>query len=111
MVVILAVLSSPIWLGLLAAVFGIIVGLFGMIIGLVGGFAAASIALFIGGIIALFSEPVAGIFLLGLGLILGGLLPLAIYPLCKAIFKLIKACVKGVGSLFNKLTGKKEVSQ
>lgn len=111
LVVILAVLSSPIWLGLLAAVFGIIVGLFGMIIGLVGGFAAASIALFIGGIVALFSEPVAGIFLLGLGLILGGLLPLAIYPLCKAIFKLIKACVKGVGSLFNKLTGKKEVSQ
>lgn len=111
LVVILAVLSSPIWLGLLAAVFGIIVGLFGMIIGLVGGFGAASIGLFVGGIVALFSEPVAGIFLLGLGLILGGLLPLAIYPLCKAIFKLIKACVKGVGSLFNKLTGKKEVSQ
>lgn len=111
LVIVLAVLASPIWLGLLAGVFGIIVGLIGMIIGLFGGFTAAAIGLFIGGIVALFSEPVAGIFLIGMGLILGGLIPLAIYPLCKAIFKLIRACIKGIGSLINRLTGKREVTQ
>lgn len=111
LVIVLAVLSSPIWLGLLGVVFGLIVGLIGMVIGLFGGFTAAAIGLFIGGIVALFSEPVAGIFLIGVGLIMGGLIPLAIYPLCKAIFKLIQACIKGIGSLINKLTGKREVTQ
>lgn len=107
LVIIFAVLSSPIWLGLLAGIFGIIVGLFGVIIGLVGGFATSAVALFVAGIVAFFKEPVVGLFLTGLGLIFGGLLPLAIYPLCKGIFKLIAACVKGIGSLFNKLTGRR----
>ena len=40
-----------------------------------------------------------------------GFVLLAIYPLCKLAVKGTKACIKGIGSLFNKLTGKKEVSQ
>lgn len=111
LIVLLAVFSSPIWLGLLCGIFGIIVGLFGVIIGLVGGIGAAAIAFFIAGIVALFSEPVAGIFLMGIGLILGGLMPLAIYPLCKCIVKLIVTIVKGIGALFGKLTGRRETVQ
>lgn len=111
LIVILAVFSSPVWLSVLCGVFALIVGLFGVIIGLFGGIGTAAVAFFISGIVALFSEPVAGIFLVGIGLILGGLMPLAIYPLCKCIVKLIVAVVKGIGALFNRLTGRKETVQ
>lgn len=111
LIVILAIFASPVWLGLLAAVFGIIVAFVGVAIGLLGSFGTAAIAFFAGGIIALFSEPVAGIFLIGFGLILGGLIPLAVYPLCKCIFKLITVIVKGIGALFGKLTGRRETAQ
>ena len=109
--VVLAVLSSPIWLGALCAVFGIIIGIFGTLIGLIAGLGASAVAFLVSGIIALFQEPVLGIMMIGLAFIFAGLFPLAIYPLCKLAVKGTKACIKGIGSLFNKLTGKKEVSQ
>ncbi|MCM1053968.1 MAG: DUF1700 domain-containing protein [Bacteroides sp.] len=111
LIIVLAVLASPIWLGLLSAVLGVIVGLIGALIGLYAGFGAGALGLLVGGAVALFTEPTAGIFLIGIALILGGLIPLAVYPLSKAIVKLITACVKGIGSLFNRLTGKKEARQ
>lgn len=111
LIVILAVLSSPIWIGLLAAVFGIIVGLFGAMIGIIAAFGvcavmflAASIGSFISG------EPATGLFALGLSLFLAGLFPLVIVPLCKLLVKLAKVCCQGIASLFRKLTGRKGVA-
>lgn len=109
--IVLAVLSSPIWLGVLCAIFGVIVGIFGALIGIIGGFGAVAIACLVSGVIALFSEPIAGIMMIGLSFIFAGLFPLAIYPLCKLAVKGAVACVKGIGSLINKITGRKEITQ
>ncbi len=109
LLVVLAVFSSPVWITVTAVLISLIAAFFAAIIGLFAGFGGGAIGLFAGGMVALFERPVTGIFMLGLSLILGGLIPLAIYPLCKAIFKLIEVCAKGIGALFNKLTGRKEI--
>lgn len=106
--VVLAVLASPIWLGLLCAVFGVIVGLFAAVVGIVAAFGACAVAFFVSGILALFHEPPIGIMLLGFSLIFAGLFPLVIYPMCKGIVMLSKSCIKGIGTLINKITGKRE---
>lgn len=106
--VVLAVFSSPIWLGALCVIFGVIVAIFGALIGIIGGFGAAAIACFAAGIAALISEPIMGMIMIGLAFIFAGLFPLAIYPLCKLAVKGVKACVKGIASLINKITGRKE---
>ncbi|MCM1299214.1 MAG: DUF1700 domain-containing protein [Firmicutes bacterium] len=109
--VVLAVLSSPIWLGLLCAVFGVIVGIFGVIVGVVAALGACAVAFLAGGFIALFEEPPLGIMMIGLSFICAGLFPLVIYPLSKLAVKGTKACVKQIGSLINKITGRKEKVQ
>lgn len=106
--VVLAVLSSPIWGGLLCAVFGVIIGLFAAVIGIIASLGACTVAFFVSGIIALFHEPPAGMVLLGLSFVFIGLFPLVIYPMCKGIVMLSKACINGIGTLINKITGKRE---
>ena len=106
--VVLAVISSPIWGGFLCAVFGIIIGLFAAVIGIIAALGACAVAFFVSGIIALFREPPMGLLLLGLSLVFVGLFPLVIYPMCKGIVMLSKACIKGIGTLINKITGKRE---
>ncbi len=109
--VVLAVFSAPFLLSVAAVLVSLIVAFFALIIGLMAGFGRGAIGLLVGGIAAMFDNPVVGIFLLGQSLILGGLIPLAVYPLCKAIFKLAKTCAKGISALFNRLTGRKEIIQ
>lgn len=109
--VVLAVFSSPIWLGALCAIFGVIVAIFGALIGIIGGFGAAAIACFAAGVAALISEPIMGITMIGIAFIFAGLFPLAIYPLCKLAVKGVKACVKGIASLINNITGRKETAK
>lgn len=106
--VVLAVLSAPIWGGLLCGIFGVIVGLFAAVIGMTAAFGACAIAFFVSGIIALFREPPIGLMLLGFSFVLVGLFPLVIYPMCRGVVMLSKACVKGIGTLINKITGKRE---
>lgn len=111
LIIVLAVLSSPIWLGLLCGVFGIIVGIFGALIGLIAGLGGSAVGFFAAGCVALFREPPLGIMLIGLSFIFAGLFPLAVYPLWKLAVKGAKACVKGIGNLFNKITGRKGTVQ
>lgn len=106
LVVVLLILSFPIWIGIVAALFGISVGFicgaFGILIGLAGG-AIAAIAT---GIIALFTNVPVGLFLIGAGLFVGGLMFLVAIPLCKLVIKLFKVIIKGIVSLINKISGK-----
>ena len=111
LIVVLLVLSSPIWLGLLVGLFGAIIGIFAAIIGIIVAFGACGIASLVTGMAALFTgNPTAGLFGLGLSLFIAGLFPLAIYPLCKLLVKLTGACCKGIASLVRKLTGRKGVA-
>lgn len=111
LIVILLVLSSPIWLGLLAGLFGALIGIFAAIIGIIVGFGACGIASFAVGIASLVTgNPAAGLFGLGLFLFFAGLFPLALYPLCKLLAKFTVVCCKGIASLARKLTGRKGVA-
>lgn len=109
--IILAVLSSPIWGGILAAVLGALAGLFAAVIGIIAAFGGCAIGFFASGITALFHEPIVGILCLGVSFVFIGLFPLAIVPMCQGIVKLSKACIKGISALINKITGKKEAVQ
>ena len=111
LLVVLLVLSSPLWIG-------VVFGLFGALIGIVFGVFGAAIGIGIGGIvaivtgvIALFSAPAQGLLGIGVGLVLTGLIPLAFYPLCKLVIKLIICMIKGIGALINKLSGKTGVTE
>lgn len=106
--VVLAVISSPIWGGLLCAVFSIIIGLFAAVVGIIAALGACAVAFFVSGIIALFRASPIGLLFLGLSLVFVGLFPLVVYPMCRGIVVLSKACIKGIGTLINKITGKRE---
>ena len=111
LIIVLLVLSSPIWLGLLVGLFGALIGIFAAIIGIFVGFGACAIAAFVTGIAAFFAgTPAAGLFALGISLFFAGLFPLAIYPLCKLMVKFTAVCCKGIASLVRKLTGRKGVA-
>ncbi len=62
----------------------------------------------IAGVIAIFQEPPTGIMLLGMGFVFAGLIPLAIYPLCKLAVKGVIAFGKWIGELCGKIGGRKE---
>lgn len=111
LIIVLLILSFPIWIGLVAALFGILIGLFGALIGIIAAFGACAVAALVTGIAALFTgAPATGLFALGISLFFAGLFPLAIYPLCKLLVKLTKACCSGIASLVRKLTGRKGVA-
>lgn len=111
LIIVLLVISSPIWLGLLVGLFGALIGIFAAIIGIFVGFGACAIAAFVTGIAAFFTgSPAAGLFTLGISLFFAGLFPLAIYPLCKLMVKFTAVCCKGIASLVRKLTGRKGVA-
>ena len=111
LIVVLLFISSPIWLGLLAALFGVIIGIFAAIIGIIVAFGACGIAALVTGMAAIFTgAPAAGLFGIGLALFFAGLFPLALYPLCKLLVKLTVACCKGIAALVRKLTGRKGVA-
>lgn len=110
LVVVLLVLSFPIWIGFVAGAFGIAIGFIAAAFGLLVGIGAGAVGSLVCGIITLFVNPMAGLFMIGCGLILGGLIPLAVYPLCKLVVKLFQIIIKGIGSLINKLSGKTGVA-
>ena len=110
LIVVLAVLSSPFWGGLLCVIFSIILAIFSAVIGIIAALGGCAIAFFVAGIISLFREPLVGLMLLGFSFIFIGLFPLAVYPMCKGVVALCKMCIKGIGSLIRKLTGRREAA-
>lgn len=106
--IVLLVLASPLWLGLLGVAIGLIATVFGVLISLIVACGAVSIGFLVGGIAALFQNAATGIMMLGIALIFAGLFPLAIYPLCKVTVKGIAALIKAISNKFGK---KKEASR
>lgn len=107
LLIILAVVSFPVWLpvviSLFAILIGIIVGIFGIVVGLgVGGIALiiAAVILLILGVIRIFTGPLSGVILIGtsfllvgIGIllcILAGVFSFYVIPvLCKGVIHLI----------------------
>lgn len=110
LIVILAVLTSPIWLGLLGGLFGVAVGLVAtlfalfltfLIIGVV--FVVIAIALLVTGIGLMFSAPLGGLCLIGTAMALFALGLVAIWVMVALAGMAIPAFVRGSVSLCQKI--------
>lgn len=109
LIILLIILTSPIWIGLVAGLFGILVGLIATVFALAFVFGAVGIALFLSGCSVLFSPAFAvGILLIGTGLIFTGLLIVAFIPLCGLVLKLCKWLFTGSVSLMRSVFYKRE---
>lgn len=109
--VIAAILLSPAWLGLLGSFFGVVIGFFATIVALIFAFGLAGISCLVVGIILFFSgfptmlySPLAGVALLGAGLIvaaLGILFLLLTGWFCGVV---IPWAVRGISNIIHKCT-------
>ncbi|MCX4338549.1 MAG: hypothetical protein OSJ72_02785 [Lachnospiraceae bacterium] len=113
LIAILAVLTSPIWIGLLGGLFGCMLGLLGvllclfiafLVVGVV--FLAVGVGLVWCGIVGIFGAPLAGFALVGVGLILMALglvfTCLMVWTVGSAIPALIRGCVSLCNRIFHR---------
>lgn len=108
--VIIAVVFSPVWIGIVGGLFGVLVGLCGAAFGiLIAAVAVAvslvvtAIALFIAGIIATISTPLAGLCMIGASMIVGALGILGTWAMVMLIGKVVPMVIKGIKNLFHKI--------
>lgn len=110
LIVILAVLSSPIWLGILGGLFG---GSVGLLAGLFGVFLAflavgvvmivVGIALVVIGIVAMFGMPLGGLCLVGVGLILVAFGLVFLWLTVLVVGTAIPALIRGIVNLCRRI--------
>lgn len=114
LIVVLAVLTCPIWIGLVIGLFGLIIGLFAGIFGITVGFGGATLGLFVAalalivvGIMCIPIAPLAGVALFGGALICAavGILFLMLTVAMGGI--VVPAICKGIAWICCKLFGKK----
>lgn len=110
LIVTLAVLSSPVWLGLLGGLFGGSVGLFAGLFGIFLAFLAVGvvmiivgIALVITGIVSMFGMPLGGLCLVGVGLILIAFGLVFLWLTVLVVGTAIPALIRGIVSLCRKI--------
>lgn len=110
LIILLAVLLSPVWIGVLGGLFGggvgLLAGLFGifvafLVVGVV--LTVVGIALVITGIVAIFSAPLGGLCLVGGGLIMVAFGLVFIWLMVLVVGTAIPALVRGIVSLCNKI--------
>lgn len=114
-VILLAILTFPIWISILGTAFGLLMGLFGASIGITVGFGFGGIGCIIGGVAAFavgiiktLTVPVVGAGLIAIGLVLFGVGCLMIAAV-GGVIKLAIWVVKGLINLFGRIFhGKKE---
>lgn len=108
-IVILLIITFPVWIGFVAGIFGVLFGLFVASIAIVFGFSVASVALIGVGIGWIFVSPVVALAVIGAGCILLGITVGLIYPLMKVIFKGLVSAVRGIILFIKNMFNKKEV--
>lgn len=119
-VVIIAVLTFPLWIGIVAGLFGVCVGLIGAFFGVVFGLLGAGFGLLVGGIVCFVAgllhiavNPLEGLVSVGVGAILQSVALLILLLLIWLAFRwlpaLCKAVVKGCKGLFHHKEGGNEI--
>lgn len=113
LIAILAVLTSPVWIGLLGGLFGIAVGLLATLFGIFVCFLVAgigliivAIALLIAGFALLFTVPLGGVCMIGTALIVFAIGLVFVWLMVLMAGMAIPAFVRGVVSLCRRLFGK-----
>jgi len=114
-VILLAILTFPIWISILGTAFGLLMGLFGASIGITVGFGVGGIGCLIGGVAAFavgiiktLTVPVVGAGLIAIGLLVFGvgcLMIAAVAGIIKLVIWIIKGLINVLGRIFH---GKKE---
>lgn len=113
LIVILAVLTSPVWIGLIGGGLGVIVGLLAALFGIFVAFLAigivliiASVALLITGVAMIFTVPLGGVCMVGSALIVFSIGLVFVWLMVMMAGTAIPAVVKGVVSLCRRLFGR-----
>ena len=110
LIVIAAILTSPIWIGILGGLFGLAVGAVAtvfsvflalLIIGVV--FVVVAVALIILGIVVMFSAPLAGISMMGTAFVMFAVGLVSIWLMVLTVAMAIPALVRGIAALGRKL--------
>jgi len=120
LLVILLILTFPLWIGIVAGLFGGLVGiigaLFGIVVGLIGaafGLVAGGIGCVIGGIACIMVSPVEGLVSIGVGAILAAIGILLALPCVWGVGvwipKAIKALITWIKGLFHRNEGGNEI--
>lgn len=114
-VILLAILTFPIWISIFGAAFGILMGLFGASIGITVGFGVGGIGCLIGGVAAFavgivktLTVPVVGAGLIAIGLLafgVGCLMIAAVGGIIKLVIWVVKGLINILSRIFH---GKKE---
>lgn len=107
--IIIAILTSPFWIGFVAAAFGILVAIIAVIFALLVASGAIVVGFIVGGIIMLFESVSVGLIMIGLGLVAVGICSIGIIPLAKLLLNSIKSTLKKfinfIKGLFRKKAG------
>lgn len=110
LIVILAVLTSPVWIGLLGGFFGVAAGLLAALFGIFLAFliigvalVVVSAALLVTGIAVMFSAPLAGLCVVGTALVLFSLGLVFVWLMVLMAGLAIPALVRGVVSLCQRI--------
>ena len=120
LLIIVIILTFPLWIGIVAGLFGGAIGLigalFGVIIGLIGaafGLVIGGIACVIGGIACVIASPVEGLVCIGVGAILAAIGILLALPCIWGVGvwlpKGIKALISWIKGLFHRNEGGNEI--
>lgn len=114
LIVIIAVLTFPVWGGLLGGLFGVIVGILGAIFGVVVAAIAVTLSLLVCGVVFIAigavktaAVPIAGITTIGIGLLCFGIGMLCLMFMVWLCSALIPGMFRGVKWVCSRLTGKK----
>ncbi len=110
LVILAAVLTFPVWIGIAGGLFGVLAGIFGGLFGIFIAFLVVGIvllvvgiALFIAGIATLFSAPLGGLCMMGGALVLFAVGLVFFWLMVVVVGTLIPALIRGIVSLFQKL--------
>lgn len=110
LIILLAVLLSPVWIGVLGGIFGGFVGLLGGALGIFVAFLTVGVvltvvgaALFVVGIAAIFGAPLGGLCLMGGGLIMVAVGLVFVWLTVVIVGVAIPALVRGIVSLCHRI--------
>lgn len=110
LIVVLCIFASPILLGIGGGMFGVVVGLFGALFGIIVGIGAAAVSLlivgvclFVYGIVLLFSVPLGGLAMMGVGMICAAIGLVFFWLTVIICGMLVPAIIRGIVKLFNNI--------
>lgn len=107
---IILILTSPVWLSLVAAFYAVVFALLCVIIVLALVFGIIGIAGIVSGFSTIFAVPPVGMVLLGLGLVFTAITLMCAPFLCKGAFGVCRAIINGTVSVFHSIFYRRETA-